>query len=158
MQVAITHIATYHRILVAIVYKDVAISYAKHFWNLYASLLCFLSSHQLLMGMMALQAKLKSLQNSRKASGNQLLLIFVFRLVATCGFSYQYAEKYYLVFWKEGTVSIHKDGELREPPMDDQVTVKFGRKWHTGRIICYGKLRKSYSYNYSWLIYLAIRL
>ena len=46
-------------------------------------------------------------------------------------------------------MSIHKDSELRDPPVDDQVTVKFGRKWHTGGIVCYSKQVGLTIYTYS---------
>ena len=47
-------------------------------------------------------------------------------------------------------MSIHKDSELREPPVDEQVAVKFGRKWHTGSIVSFGK-QFNYNYTYSYV-------
>lgn len=56
-------------------------------------------------------------------------------------------EKYYLVMWElEGTLSIHTDEELGEPATSDRrisgesCTVRFGKKWYTGRIVSVGRL------------------
>jgi len=53
-------------------------------------------------------------------------------------------ERYYLVLWEEEKcVSVHSDGELREPGVEERVvgsmcTLFFGKNLCTGKIACCG--------------------